>query len=207
MKFISLIILFFSSILSFSGQSKNTTPKTSTVVKVDPLKSKKESQMKNVSLGTLFPTMTGKIRDYEISIPKNFELGSDPADNKVGYLWGTKSDLANWQDIPKVEEGLLRFRFTPNVAPNSQGKIPGLDKAAQEKSGAEQYQEKSGNFKGIQGVPVTYFKARVKGSLLYMLYIYSPTDNLVILANLQGAKDPKKADLIWDEFVKGFEVK
>ena len=46
-----------------------------------------------------------------------------------------------------------------------------------------------------------------EGSLLYMLYIYSPTDNLVILANLQGAKDPKKADLIWDEFVKGFEVK
>lgn len=99
------------------------------------------------------------------------------------------------------------MRFTPNLGLGSDGKIKGADQASAEKEGLGNLIYKSGNYRAIKGVPAVWFKGELKGNLVYMLCLYSPTDNLVMLANLQGAKDISEADSIWDDFVASFEIK
>ncbi len=163
--------------------------------------------MKKVKLHEFFPYIGGNIRTHSIEIPSNFELDATQDGSVVGFLWGTKNDLKNWKNIPNVKDGIIRVRFTPNVGLGNDGMILGADRASIEKIGLSDLVYKSGNYKGIKGVPVVAFSGKSNSNLLYMLYLYSPADNVVMLANLQGAKSADSANVIWNAFVGSFDIK
>ena len=173
---------------------------------------------KSITLKEFFPNISGNIADYEISIPTAYIKYAVPDDLALGtFLWGEPEDIktisANSQALSfnQAKAGVFRIRFSPNIAIDANSQIIDGNGPINESSfasqGIQDIHFTKGSFAGISAVPVIVVTGTVKDKPLFMAYLYSPVDNLVILTSLQGGTDNSVNSIIWNSFVNSLNIK
>ncbi len=163
-----------------------------------------------------FPNISGNIGEYAVAIPATYTQYVVPNDLAPGtFLWGEASDIQKITANPDAiafdasVAGVFRVRFSSGVGVDATGRIADnngpVTVGSLTKQGMSDVTLREGWFYGIPGAPVVVVEGRVQGKPVRMAYLYSPTDNLVVLVSLQGGSmDDKVNSNIWATFVSSF---
>jgi hypothetical protein len=172
----------------------------------------------SIPLKQFFP-ITGNMGDYKVSVPSGYTAYAVPLETitPLTYLWGKQDDIkaittdSSQIDFSKAQSGVFRVRFSENVGIDDNGKINDgngpLTEAGYIDEGVSNSKFVSGLFNGIKSVPAVAVSGMVKGKSLYLAYIFSPVDNLVLLVSLQGGNDQGINQKNWDDFVSSLNIK
>jgi hypothetical protein len=199
-----LLVLALAAPLVWSGCLRTQPTPTSTAENVP------------VTFAEFFPSVSGHLRDYSVQLPAGYKKYVIPSGlKKSDVIWGTPSDLEaillspDTYDFGQAALPMFKASFTPNVGV-ADGKIVsnGIPVSQQdfEQQGWTQLSYVSGEFHGFDGVPALAANAVIQGEQVYLAYIYSPVDDLVIFVLLQGNREGTADDEAWKIFVDSLEI-
>lgn len=169
-----------------------------------------------VTFKEFFPSISGHIADYSVQLPAGYTSYVIPSGfKKSDVIWGTAEDLKaillskGTYDFGKATNPMFKVSFTPNVGVED-GKIidPNgpVTKEDFEQQGVTQLKFISGDWHGLDGVPALAMTGEKDGEQLYLAYIYSPVNDLVMFVLLQGNRDGATDDQAWVTFVRSLEI-
>lgn len=169
-----------------------------------------------VTFKEFFPSVSGHIADYSVQLPAGYTSYVIPSGfKKSDVIWGTAEDLkavmltADTYDFGKATSPMFKASFTPNVGVED-GKIidPNgpVTKEYFVQQGVTEMKFVSGNWHGLEGVPALAVTGYMKGEQLYLAYVYSPVNDLVMFVLLQGNKTGDTDDQAWRTFVMSLEI-
>lgn len=162
-----------------------------------------------------YPAIQGNIGDYQITVPEGYMIYDLSDFGAEGFLWGDSADITFISSsdeelkIDEAENPIFRVRFTKNTFVNN-GRISDnngpLTEASFKKQGIKDLELKSGFYHGIKAVPVISLSGNVQNTPVYMIYFFSPVNNMVVLVNLQGGKDAAITKVVWNNFVESLNL-
>jgi len=173
---------------------------------------------KELAWKEFFPGISGNIADYKVSIPAEYVVYPVPQDLAAGtFLIGTPDDIKTITADPstiafnQAKSGVFRVRFSQNVGVDENGQITDgnapLGEASFKAQGIENTHVVAGNFLGVAGAPIVAVSGEIKNTPVYMAYVASPADSLVVLVNLQGGSDAALNTAVWSAFVGSLNIK
>jgi hypothetical protein len=168
------------------------------------------------TLEEFFPILSGNLKDYKVSIPENYIIYkvSDSLSRNT-FLWGSSEDLKaitadpSAIDFSKAKNVVFRVRFSINVGVNEKGEIADsqniLTKESYEAQGVTKINFQKGSFNGISSAPAVSVSGTLNSKDIFLAYLFSPADNLIVLVNLQGGSSDQNKG-IWDNFIKSWAL-
>lgn len=170
-----------------------------------------------ITFKEFFPRVSGHISDYSVQLPVGYKKYVIPSGSKKSdVIWGTPGDLEaillspDTYDFGQAASPMFKASFTPNVGVRDgkivQRGIP-ITQEDFEQQGWSQLTYVSGEFHGFTGVPALAVSAVMQGEQVYLAYISSPVNDLVIFVLLQGNREGTADDQAWQAFVDSLEIK
>jgi hypothetical protein len=190
---------------------------------VNPIPEESTGKTTLVNLKDFFPSMSGDLGAYTVSLPSNY-VRYDVPPEKINpmalYIWGSPEDLKRATADPSgyiafntTKNGLFTVNFTKNVGVNGSGQLiaGGTGELVTEAMIKQQNSEKAkvmiGSLYGLPSAPAFTIIDNLHGLPIRMAYIYSPVDKLVVVISLDGGTDDAVNESIWNNFTTSLNLK